>query len=110
MAKRSPAWTAEQAASVLADCEASGQTVTGYCRQRDIDPKRLWRWRGRLNKDAAKSDGMPRFVELVPRPQPPSPARLRIHCPSGHQLEVEQVELLAGLRAALFAIAELSAC
>jgi hypothetical protein len=35
---------------------------------------------------------------------------LRVHCPSGHVIEVGEVDLLAGLRAALSAVAEVGGC
>jgi len=52
-------WTAADAESVLAELEASGQTLAEFGRERGVHPMRLLRWRKRLGS-------APSSMALVP--------------------------------------------
>jgi len=49
------------------------------------------------------------MVELVTKREAPA-RRLQVHCPSGHRIEILDVELMAGLRATLAAVREVTGC
>jgi len=107
MARRSPHWTREHACKVIAELEASDQTMAQFAREQGVSPERIGKWRRKLRLEAEGAG--PRFVELVARRESP-PVTVRVNCPSGHQIEVEGVELLAGLRLALQAVSESARC
>jgi len=111
MAKKRTRWTPKQAGCVLDDLDASGLNVLEFSKKYKLDPKRLRRWRTRLGREEVPV--LPRLVELV-NSEKVAHARLHVHFPSGHWVEVTDVELDVGLRAALTAVAELgsrvSAC
>jgi transposase-like protein len=106
MARRWKRWTAERAAEVLDELAASGLTAAEFARRRQIHPQRLRRWRRRLQ--AEEREVHLQLVELVPTSAAPaaSPAAagtLRLHCPSGHVIELGAVDLAQGLRLMLAA-------
>jgi len=107
MASRRTRWTPAQAHEVVEALEVSGLSMAQFGRERGLDPERIRRWRARFRREAAEAS--PRLVELVARRDTPG-ARLQVHCPSGHRVEVVDVELAAGLRAALLAVAEVTGC
>ena len=100
-------WTRARAREVLAEQEASGLSVAEFARRRGLHPVRLYRWRAAF-RDEARGDGL-RLVELVPRDETPT-SRLLLHAPTGHTLELQGVDLVDGLRAALAALAEVHGC
>jgi hypothetical protein len=108
-------WTLAQARKVLAEQEASGITLAEFARQRQIPPKRLYRWRDRLRQHTEPAPLAPRLVELLP-PAPTSPApsrtplRIHIHCPSGHTIELIDGDPADALQQALDAIARVHPC
>jgi hypothetical protein len=79
-----------------------------FARRRGVQAERVRRWRLRL-LPRATSASMPRLVELVTNRQS-TRGQLQIRCPSGHVVEMGEVELDEGLRAALLAIGEASRC
>ena len=94
-------WSPADARSVLAELEASGLSVAEFARRRGVHPERLRRWRARYRGEHRPVG--PRLVELVaaaPR------GALRVLCPSGHVVELVDVELGLGLRLVLDAAAE----
>lgn len=100
-------WTAAQARVVLEELEASGKSVASFARERGLHPVRLLRWRAQLRR---KAPGVgPRLVELVAR-QPVACGSLRVLFPSGHILEIADVDFSTGLRAVLTILNESSAC
>lgn len=106
MATRSKRWTSAKARVVVEELEASGLSMAAFARQQGLSYERVRKWRCRLRREAAAS--RPRLVELVARqPEPEPVARLAVHCPSGHSVELADVELATGLRIVLTAIAEL---
>ena len=104
MAKKRMRWTARKASAMLEEYEASGLSMAEFSRERGLHPERLRRWRSRLGSQSAPTG--PRLVELVTTAEA-SRARVQVHCPSGHRVEVAGVELDVALRAALAAVAEL---
>lgn len=102
MSKR---WTRAQARDAVERLEASGLSVAEFARRHHQSPERLRRWRSTFRQEC----GGPSLVELVPRPTAPT-AQLRIRCPSGHIVELVEVELLTALRVALAAAAGLTPC
>ena len=100
-------WTREEAREVLAEQEASGLSIAEFARLRRVHPKRLYRWRAAF-RDEASGDDL-RLVELVPRREAPT-GRVLLHAPTGHTLEVQGVDLVDGLRAALTALSEVHGC
>ena len=107
MARRATRWTRAQALEIVDELEASGQSMADFGRERGLNPERIRKWRTRFRREATEAS--PRIVELVARREAPG-ARVWVHCPSGHRVEVVDVELSAGLRAALLAVAEVSGC
>jgi hypothetical protein len=92
---------------VLDELDASGQSVAAFARQRGLHPARVRRWRSEL-RDEPRPAGL-RLVELVARREAYQ-GGLRVHCPSGHVVEVGVVDLVTGLRAVLTAVAEVTGC
>ena len=107
MAKRRTRWTPAEAHAVLDELDASGLSMAEFGRRHDLQPNRLQRWRKRLGR--APETPEPRLVELTPR-VPGRCSRVHIHCPSGHVIELAEVSLLEGLRAAVSAVSEVSGC
>ncbi len=103
MARHWRCWTAEQARAVLEELEASELSVAEFARRRGVHPERIRRWRSRL-RPSRQADSL-RLVELVPTGVPPRGA-VRLHCPSGHVIELTDVDLASALRLALAATAE----
>ena len=98
-------WTPAEARDVLDEAEASGLKFSEFARRRGIPAKRLYRWRRRFQKEKVPMA----MVELLPPPVPAC-ARVQIHCPSGHTIALEEIDPLAGLRAALMALHEVTPC
>lgn len=107
MAARRTRWTRAQARRVIDDLQRSELTVAEFARTRDLHPKRIRVWRDRFDEEAAME--APRMVELV-AVAPSAPCTLKLHCPSGHVVEVEAVELTDGVRALLAALPGPQAC
>jgi len=102
MAKRWTQWNAEHARTVLDEFDGSGLSLAEFARRRGIQPSRIRRWRARL--DRAEEFAPPRLVELIP--SSPPRASLRVHCPSGHVVELDDADLERTLRVLLAATAE----
>ena len=107
MSARQRRWTQAFACEVVDDLEASGLTRAEFARQRGLHPERLRRWQARLRVETTPT--REHLVELVVR-DAPAVVRLQVHCPSGHIVEFDEVDLLTGLRAALTAVARVSGC
>jgi transposase-like protein len=61
-------WREEDAATVLAALDASGQSVAEFAERHGLDMQRLHFWRRRLCTARRPSKGRaPRFVEVLPR-------------------------------------------
>jgi len=105
MAAKQTRWTRQQASAMVVELDASGLSLAEFSRQREIRPERLRRWRSRLGHIPTST--VPRMVELVAT-ETSCRARVQVHCPSGHRVEVTDVDLVVGLRAALLAVAELA--
>ena len=90
-------WTPTHAALVIRELNASGLTLAEFARRRGLCVQRLRRWRDRLEVTAG-----PRVIELVPS-APAAPAdplgAMRIHCPTGHVIDLYQGDVLTVLRA-----------
>lgn len=56
-------WTAEDAREVLAEADASGQTMRGFAAEHGLDEHRLSRWRRRLAGSVVTE--RPEFEEVV---------------------------------------------
>ncbi len=107
MSSRAKRWTRAQARDVVDELEASGLSMVEFGRQRGLSPERIRKWRARFRREAAEAG--PRMVELVARREAPG-VRVQVHCPSGHRVEIVDVELSVGLSAALKAVAEVTGC
>lgn len=102
-------WTPEHAAGVLRELDASGLTLAQFARRRGLCVQRLRRWRDRLVVPPTVG---PRLVELVPAVTAPHDERvgsIRLHCPTGHVVELDDVDLAHGVLTVLRALAE-AAC
>jgi len=106
VATRSKRWTPDEARVVFEELEASGLSIAAFARQRGLSYERIRKWRRRFLREAATR---PRLVELVAR-QPEPVGRLAIHCPSGHRIELADVELAGSLRMVLTVLAEVDGC
>ena len=114
MATKNKRWTPAEARVLVDELEASGLSMVAFCQRRSLSSERVRKWRARFRREAAVKP--PRLVELVARtPEPvartPEPAgRLALHCPSGHRIELGDVELASGLRLVLTILAESVPC
>ena len=99
-------WTPAHAAAVLRDFEASGLTVAAFARKRGVCAQRLSRWCDKLALPPVRAS---RLIELVPPQTASSPSgSLRIVCPTGHLVELDDVDLDRGLAAVLRALKQLA--
>jgi transposase-like protein len=81
-----PRWTADDARHVIAALERSGQPVSTFAAEHDIDPQRLYVWRRRLGEAERTT-----FRELEIRRSPPDferAAPFELTLPSGMTLRV----------------------
>ncbi len=99
-------WTPAHAAAVLRDLDASGLTLSAFARKRGLCAQRLTRWRDKLAPPPVRAA---RLIELVPPEPASSPmGSLRIVCPTGHLVELDDVDLDRGLVAVLRALKQLA--
>ncbi len=108
-------WTEEGAALVLDTFSRSGLGLTAFARRHGLCVQRLRRWRSRLALDgrpAEPAGSALRLVELVPQAAAPlaTPAvgRVLVRCPSGHTIELLDINADQGLALALRALQELA--
>lgn len=106
MTKKFTRWTAADAEAVLDELEASGLSVAEFGRRRGLNTKRLYRWRARLRPKEQRQPA-PRLVERVAAASPPC-GGLRVHCPSGHVIELVDVDVDVSVRNVLAAVAGVS--
>lgn len=102
-------WTSAHAEVVLREFDDSGLTLAEFARRRGLCVQRLRRWRDRL---APEPVVVPRVVELVPAASEIRDVRggsIRLHCPTGHVVELDDVDLAHGVLTVLRALAE-AAC
>lgn len=110
MSKRRTQWNREKAHQVVDELQRSGLTVAEFARNHDLHPKRIRVWRKRFEQEATQKPR--RMVELVPVAAAASPIiySLKLHCPSGHLLEVAVPDLTEGVRALLNAVPPGASC
>jgi transposase len=79
-AGRRRSWTAEQKAEIVAECDASGASVSAVARRHGLTPQQLFGWRRDARQQAAEAmDGIAAFapviveshVPILPVPQEP---------------------------------------
>lgn len=104
MRKRSRRWSEAEARQALAGLDSSGLSAQAYAEQHGIHPERFRRWRARIRSRSEAPPAAMRLVELLPH-TPPSLARVVVTCPSGHTIEVLDVDLVSCLRAVVAATA-----
>lgn len=74
---------------VLAELEASGQTVASFARQRGLSAWTLYEWRRRLQaKGRAAKALAPAFVPLHVKPEPTSAVAFQVELDSGTRIHV----------------------
>jgi hypothetical protein len=100
-------WTATHARKIIDELDASGQSIAEFARLRNLDPERLRRWRVRLAPNSPEQSV--RLVELVAHGSSPR-SEIRVHCPTGHVIEVVGMELSATLDAIVTTLAKVSRC
>jgi hypothetical protein len=92
-------WNREVAARLLDEANQSGLSLAAFARSRGLDVTRRRNWRAPF----ARENTAPRLVELVPQDTAygarGGAAAVRVHCPSGHVVEVEGAGLVDVLRA-----------
>jgi transposase-like protein len=78
---------ADQWQEIIAHQEASGESVSAYCRQQNLCEKSLYIWRKRLRKKS-----IPQVKNFIEVSVPPKSTResLRIKTPGGYCLEVPE--------------------
>lgn len=108
-------WSAEDAALVLDAFSRSGLGLTAFARRHGLCVQRLRRWRSRLAPDGrpAEDAGVAlRLVELVPQVtvplETPAVGRVLVRCPTGHTIELLDLNADQGLTLALRALQELA--
>jgi transposase len=77
-AGRRRSWTAEQKAEIVAECDASGASVSAIARRHGLTPQQLFGWRRDARRQTAVVDG-PAFAAVIvesrapilPAPQEP---------------------------------------
>ncbi len=101
-------WDLEYAAHIHRILDDSGLSLAEFARRHGLAEKRLRWWRGQLRQRLPAET--PDVIELVPtRSTVALPTGLRIHCPSGHIVEMASLEEACGLALVLRAIDE-AAC
>ena len=87
-------WTAEQARSVLAAWEQSGQSGTTYARSIGVVPQRLFWWRRRLDETRAQMGAKPALVPVSVRGTPVSvgSAPVVVTTATGVRIEVNDID------------------
>ena len=71
---------------IICEQEASGKSVSAYCRQEDINGRTFYNWRKKLgNRKEIKEEGFIQIKAIENR----SGKILRIQTPGGYHLEVE---------------------
>ena len=113
MKKPARRWTADDAAEVLEELDRSGLSLGAFARQRGLCAQRLRWWRGQLALRAQEEpvpSAVPgvRLVELVPPAAALAAPRLQVHCPSGHTIELVDLDPAQGLPLVLAALRALS--
>jgi len=107
VATKSKRWTRADARVVVDELEASGLSIAAFAEQRTLSYERLRKWRSRFRHEASTTG--PRLVELIAR-KPERVGGLCVRCPSGHSVELVNVELASGLKLVLTTIAGLGSC
>lgn len=73
---------------VFREWRASGQSVRGFCDQREIHESQFWWWKRRLSGEV-ESKAEPAFVPVtIIEPPTPASAAIDIRLVSGHRLRV----------------------
>ena len=108
-------WSAEDAALVLDAFSRSGLGLTAFARRHGLCVQRLRRWRSRLAVDARPAEpagSALRLVELVPQAtvplETPAVGRVLVRYPTGHTIELLDLNADQGLTLALRALHELA--
>lgn len=117
LTQRRSRWTEGDARLVLGDLERSGLELKAFARTRGLSAQRIRVWQGRLavqsSTPAPPASGSDlRMVELMPAVTPitvPVSGRLHLRCPSGHTIELIDVDPARGLAVILAALRE-TAC
>ena len=107
MARKRTRWNEKQARRLLIEAEESGLSLEEFSRRRGFQPRRLREWQLKLEKTAAANP--PQFVELVPD-QVARPAVARVTCPTGHVVELHDVDPMRVLAVALGAAPAVPSC
>lgn len=92
----------ERMSLLVAELEASGQSVVRFARERGLSPWTLYEWRRRLRRQNAPSERKP-FIEVKLIDEPSAvttmsielPSGLRVHVPRG--FEAEELRRLVGV-------------
>jgi hypothetical protein len=114
MARTTYRWTPAEARVVIDQLNASGLSVAAFARRRGLSYERVRKWRARF--DTAGAPVRPRLVELVAHPTAAPttpPARgvdLVVRWPSGHSVELRDVELASSLRLVASLLDERAGC
>jgi transposase-like protein len=74
---------------ILAELEASGQSVASFARERGLPAWTLYEWRRRLaSRKPVGAAGEPDFVRVVVTPQRPSTSALQVELGTGARIHV----------------------
>jgi len=96
-------WDVDYAAHIHQQLDDSGLSLAEFARRHDFSEQRLRWWRSQLRLRA--NAGSSRVVELIPtRPIGGMATGLRVHCPSGHIVEVTAIDQACALTEVLRAI------
>jgi transposase-like protein len=98
-------WTPTDAARVIEALDRSGLCIAAFAKEHGLCAERLRRWRMRLHAPESSVAPSPsgQIIELVPVAAPALPpvGRVVIRCPSGHVIDLVDVDMERGLAAVL---------
>ena len=82
MSKQRPRRSMSQWQKVISNQETTGESVSVYCRKKDLCQKSFYTWRRRLRKEN-------KFIEVIPpKISPIIQYQIRITSPQGYLIEV----------------------
>ena len=89
-------WDANHARALSRECADCGLSTAEFCRQKKIDPRKLYSWKSRLQNEPAPlftpalcpPSRQPPFIEAIIKPSLTSEIKVTIRCPNGYHVDL----------------------